>query len=93
MLTLDDDRTNVQQGLHSQDAVNITNKDMIKAFISLTHRNNLNLTEPQKEFLLGHKKFAHMGKQWQQSLCKDKSDGNGPLIWPRHPSMKRLDLT
>ena len=93
MLTLEDDNINVQQGLHLQDAANITNKDMIKALILLTHRNNLNLTKPQKEFLLGYKKFAHMGKQWQQSLYKDRSDGNGPLIWPRHPSIKSLNLT
>ena len=93
LILKDQDRNNVQQGLHLQDAMNLTNRGLIKTFVSLTHKNNLNLTRPQKEFLLAHKKWAHMGKQWQQSLYKDSSNGNGPIICPECPSMKTLDLT
>ena len=76
MLMLDDDDKNIQQGLHLQDAANLTNGDMLKAFILLTHKKNMIVTNPQKEFLLAHKNWAHMGKQWQQSLYKEKSDRN-----------------
>ena len=93
LILKDQDRNNVQQGLHLQDAMNLTNRGLIKTFVSLMHKNNLNLTRPQKEFLLAHKKWAHMGKQWQQSLYKDYSDGNGPIICPECPSMKTLDLS
>ena len=63
MLTLrDEDRNDVQQGLHLHDAKNLTNRDLMKTFVSLTHKNNMNLTRPQKRIPFSSQEMGTHGQ-------------------------------